>query len=254
MQRPPPPLAYPPPPQSETKAIASLVLGILSLTCLGIFAGIPALVIGSLARRDIDRSQGRLTGRGLAAGGIVTGLFGTGLSLVIGLSVLGGALEAANEAPAPEPRAEVPGTRSYGSLDVVDLDQKRALKAQIADLVRSASTKGRVVVLQTYVTGSKECAQVAAALPDPRMQKALANVTLVRVDIKRFSDELESMRIETKEAPWFYMLDAAARPMDAISADEWDENVAENMAPVLGAFVKGELGRRKTPSPIGTAL
>lgn len=250
-----PPHSYQPVQRAETKAVASLVLGILSLTCLGVFAGLPALILGSLARRDIDRSQGRLTGRGLAAGGIVSGLFGTGVSLVLGLFMLGGALEAAkDEPPAPEPRAEVPGTRTYGSLDVVDLDEKRALKGQIADLTRSASAKGRVVVLQTYVTGNKECAQIAAALPDPRMQKALANVTLVRVDVKTFAQELETMRVETREAPWFYMLDAAARPTDAISADEWDENIAENMAPILGAFVKGELGRRKTPSPVGTAL
>src|SRR5438552_417055 len=107
MQRSPPYQPLMPPQRSETKAVASLVLGILSLTCFGIFAGIPALVLGSLARRDIDRSQGRLSGRGLAAGGIVTGLFGTGLSLVIGLAVLGGALEAAkNEPSAPEPRPE----------------------------------------------------------------------------------------------------------------------------------------------------
>jgi hypothetical protein len=62
------------------------------------------------------------------------------------------------------------------------------------------------------------------------------------------------MRVETNAVPWFYMLDAAARPLDAINADEWDENVPENMAPVLAAFVKGSLGARRTPSPVGTAL
>ncbi len=258
MQHPPPyhPVVHvQPPPRAETKAVFSLVLGILSLTCMGIFAGIPALILGSIARRDIDRSQGRLTGRGIAAFGIVSGLFGTGLSLVIGLVVLGGALDAAREeGSAPEPRTEVAGTHAYGSLEVVDLDGKRALKAQLADIANGASGKGRTVVLQTYVKHSKECAQVAAALPDPRMQKALANVTLVRVDIDVFATELAAMRVETNAVPWFYMLDGTARPLDAINADEWDENVPENMAPVLGAFVKGSLGARRSPSPVGTAM
>ncbi|HEY8074775.1 MAG TPA: DUF4190 domain-containing protein [Labilithrix sp.] len=262
------------PPTAESKAVFSLVLGILSLTCFGLVAGIPALILGSIARRDIDRSQGRLTGRGMAAFGIVSGLFGTGLSLVLALFALGGALEAARQettatrevrpelrtastgnASDPKGAATTPsGTRSYGSLDVVDLDGTRGLEGQLADITKTASGKGRKVVLQTYVKHSKECAQVAAALPDPRMQKALANVTLVRVDIEVFAAELAAMRVETNAVPWFYMLDGTARPLDAINADEWDDNVPENMAPVLGAFVKGSLGARRSPSPVGTAM
>ena len=52
----------------------------------------------------------------------------------------------------------------------------------------------------------------------------------------------------------FYKLDSNAHPTDAISADEWDANVPENMAPVLGDFARGALGSRRSPSPIGTAL
>ena len=86
------------------------------------------------------------------------------------------------------------------------------------------------------------------------MQRALANVTLVRVDIDTFEDELKAMRVDTESVPWFYRLDASARPTDAISADEWDANVPENMAPVLANFARGALGARRTPSPLGTAL
>jgi hypothetical protein len=240
----------------------SLGLGLLSMTCMGLFAGIPAIVLGAMSRKEIDRSQGALTGAGMAAGGIVTGLFGTGLSLVICVALLGGALEAAHP---PEPRTQssqaplrVPvaqaGTRSYGSLDVVDLDSKGVLKTQLADISKTAAGKGRTIILQTYVRQSKECAEVAAALPDPRMQKALANVTLIRVDIDTFEDELKAMRVDTDAAPWFYKLDGSAKPTDAISADEWDANIPENMAPILGDFARGALGSRRSPSPVGTAL
>src|SRR4029079_10206756 len=141
------------------------------------------------------------------------------------------------------------GTRSYGSLDVVDLDARTPLKAQLMEVSRSATGKGRTVMLQTYVRSSKECAEVAAALPDTRMQRALTNVTLVRVDIDVFENELSAMRVETESAPWFYKLDANARPTDAISADEWDANIPENMVPVLGDFARGALGSRRSPSP-----
>ena len=257
----PPFYPYGPPPnvrRSDARAILALVLGLLSMSCMGLFAGIPAIVIGAMSRKEIDRSQGVLTGRGMAAGGIVTGLFGTGLSLVVLVALLGGVLEAAHP---PAPRTESPlrvpvaaGTRSYGSLVVVDLDTTSGLSKQLADIAKTSHGKGHTVILQTYVRSSSECAEVAAALPDPRMQRALANVTLVRVDIDAYEDELRVMRVDTESAPWFYKLDDNARPTDAISADEWDANVPENMAPVLGDFARGALGARRSPSPVGTAL
>lgn len=253
-----PPVQGAAPRRSDNRAVVALILGLLSMSCMGLFAGIPAIVLGAMSRKEIDRSRGALTGSGMAAGGIVTGLFGTGLSLVVLVALLGGALEAAHP---PAPRTESPlrvpvaaGTRSYGSLDVVDLDGTTVLGKQLADIARTASGKGRTVILQTYVRSSSECAEVAAALPDPRMQRALANVTLVRVDIDSFEEELKAMRVDTESVPWFYKLDSGARVTDAISADEWDANVPENMAPVLADFARGALGARRSPSPIGTAL
>jgi hypothetical protein len=64
------------------KATASLVLGILSVFC-NVLAGLPALLVGILALRDIGRSRGRLGGHGLALTGIITACAGTLLSCVI---------------------------------------------------------------------------------------------------------------------------------------------------------------------------
>jgi prepilin-type processing-associated H-X9-DG protein len=60
------------PERTSGKAIASLVLGITSLFCL-IFTGFPAIILGVLGLRDIDRSHGRVTGKGMATTGIVLG-------------------------------------------------------------------------------------------------------------------------------------------------------------------------------------
>jgi hypothetical protein len=247
---------------TEGKAIASFVLGVLSLACIGVFAGLPAIILGSMARRDIERSNGGLGGRALAAGGIVAGLFGTGFGFVLLLWVLGAvfapplpetnpmestralASTAAGElspAIAPPP-AVAAGTRSYGSLEVVDLDDSRPLRAQLGEIVQRSH--GRTVVLQTYLSSSSVCAAIAAALPDMRMQRALANVTLVRVDVEEYGRELGVMKVETQSAPWFYKLDAKGDPTDAISADAWEANVPENMAPVLGKFVHRGPARR----------
>ncbi len=64
------------------KAVASLILGILSLFC-NILTGLPALIAGLLALRDIKSSRGRLSGHGLAVAGIVSACVGTLLSCAI---------------------------------------------------------------------------------------------------------------------------------------------------------------------------
>ena len=92
---PPPPGgggSYPPPPgggggyaqpQTSQKALWSMILGILSPLCCGIFTGIPALILGNLAKKDIARSGGMQTGSGMAKAGVILGI----ISIV--LSVLG---------------------------------------------------------------------------------------------------------------------------------------------------------------------
>jgi len=83
----PPPYGGPPVasgPGTNGKAIASLILGIVSIVlCLGYFAGIPAIILGRMAKGEI--AQGNSTGEGLAQGGFITGIIGTVISALITL-------------------------------------------------------------------------------------------------------------------------------------------------------------------------
>jgi len=63
-------------PQKSGMAIASLVLGVLSLACLGIFAGIPAIILGHKAKSNILKSNGQLIGKDYATKGIIFGYIG----------------------------------------------------------------------------------------------------------------------------------------------------------------------------------
>jgi prepilin-type processing-associated H-X9-DG protein len=60
-------------PRTAGIAIASLVLGILAVTCLSILAGIPALILGIIALNKVGKSGGALTGKGFGIAGIVMG-------------------------------------------------------------------------------------------------------------------------------------------------------------------------------------
>jgi type II secretory pathway pseudopilin PulG len=70
--------------QTDGKATASLVLGILSLLCLSIFAGIPAIILGHMSKANIRRSMGRLKGDGMATAGLVMGyISGAAIPLIL---------------------------------------------------------------------------------------------------------------------------------------------------------------------------
>lgn len=79
---------------TETCALAvwSLVLGILSLMCFGMFSGLPAIICGHVAQSRIKGSGGALSGNGLVIGGLITGYIGTLVTTVAVLGVLAGML------------------------------------------------------------------------------------------------------------------------------------------------------------------
>jgi hypothetical protein len=79
-------------PETNGKAIASLVLGLVFACGIG---SILALVFGHQAKNEIEASNGTQGGEGMATAGIVLGWIGVGLAifyLIIWVGVLGGGL------------------------------------------------------------------------------------------------------------------------------------------------------------------
>ena len=59
--------------QKSGMAVTSLVLGVLSLVCFGLFAGIPAIILGHIAYHRARKSPEQYGGAGLAITGFVMG-------------------------------------------------------------------------------------------------------------------------------------------------------------------------------------
>lgn len=87
---PPPPPQYgaPPPPPgggapaNHPRATLILVLGILSIPCCGLFTGIPAIILGNTAKKEIAASGGTIGGAGAVNAGFICGIIGTVLSVI----------------------------------------------------------------------------------------------------------------------------------------------------------------------------
>ena len=94
----PPQQAYPPqaqpypgqyqPQQTDGKATASLILGILSILCFGLLAGLPAIILGHISRGNIEQSRGRLKGSGMALTGLILGYVSIVFTILIVAAVL----------------------------------------------------------------------------------------------------------------------------------------------------------------------
>lgn len=70
--------------QTETRAIVSLFLGIASFA-FGPLAGIPAIALGSAARKTIAQSGSKSRGSLVATTGTMFGFFGMGFFMVFSL-------------------------------------------------------------------------------------------------------------------------------------------------------------------------
>jgi uncharacterized membrane protein len=93
---PPAPPAYPAPARTTAGAaptsglaIASLALAVGGLTILPLLGSIVAIILGYMARKEIRRRPGELSGDGIATAGIVLGWIAVAVS-VLGLLLVGG--------------------------------------------------------------------------------------------------------------------------------------------------------------------
>jgi hypothetical protein len=135
-----------------------------------------------------------------------------------------------------------------GTIEVVDVGVSSASLPEVLLAQRIvADTKQQTLLLMITGRRCRPCDGVDASLDHPLMQEALQGVRLVRVDLEVFKDELKRMHMPTSLYPAFFLLSDDLRPYDAVHGGEWDEDVAKNIAPVLGSFIRGELRRRRHP-------
>lgn len=79
--------------QTSSLAVVSLIAGIASFVFLPFIGAVVAVITGSMAKKEIYRSRGRMTGVGMAKWGLALGWINIGLSVAGAclaiLSVLG---------------------------------------------------------------------------------------------------------------------------------------------------------------------
>jgi len=266
--------ALPPAPRAEVSTLA--IVSVVALL-LGPLGAVAAIVFGWAARREIDDAPSRRSGYGLATAGLALGLvltLGWGAALALGAwtwTYERGALASAEEPEAtaasapqeqeaalaapesgqPGPRGNVPQRttlRHIGGLTVVDVGMEvRTLGEELARQRAAAFGLGEKLLVMTTRDTCERCRGVDRALSHPLLQTALRGVRLVRVDSDVFREDLDELKISYEQTPGFFLPSLDLTPQDGIYGGEWDEDVPESIAPVLGAFVRGKHGSRRQP-------
>lgn len=149
--------------------------------------------------------------------------------------------------------------REIGDVKVVELGVKVAsLRQALAAEQAAARASGKDLLVMTTRAGCDPCAGVEKAIREEPMQKALSPVVVVKVDVEVFDKELDAMQMQHDAIPGFFLLGPDTSPRDAIHGGEWEADIAENIAPVLGPFVRGQYTKRKNewkkPMPHGVFL
>lgn len=72
-------------PKSRTApgSVWSLVLGILGVTCCGIFTAVPAVICGHVSYSKVKKSGGALAGDGMALAGLILGYIGIAITIIV---------------------------------------------------------------------------------------------------------------------------------------------------------------------------
>jgi hypothetical protein len=104
-----------------------------------------------------------------------------------------------------------------------------ALKEQF-DRARADAGENHVVVVMTSYDGCASCDEVWTTFDDPLLKHALPEVSVVRVDVEVFAVEMGELGMTRDAHPWFFLLDEKGKPVSAVGADAWAENVPINVA------------------------
>ena len=188
--------------QTSGKAIASLILGLLSFTFL---AAIPAVVLGHMALSDIKKSAYRIKGKGVAVAGLVLGYLGIAMMpmiLIIAAIAIPNLLRAriaANEASA------VSSVRLLNATEVSYAERHRdtGFSCKLEDLAGSGLDQALATGKKHgYVFMLQNCSPDAAGGPNTKFQVVVYPEIKSQSGIRAFcSDESGVIKYDPSGSP-----------------------------------------------------
>ena len=114
---------------------------------------------------------------------------------------------------------------------------KGAFEDQLAFHSEQALADGRKPFVYFSATWCPPCQVIKKTIDDPLMVDAFSGTYIIQVDIDDWEDEISESDFWVWSIPAFDEVDEFGRPTGyAIDGGEWEEDIPENIAPVLKEY------------------
>lgn len=138
--------------------------------------------------------------------------------------------------------------RSIGDLVLVEVSPDvGSLDDELQHQRAIARERGQRVLVWVVIADCKPCTAFENALSSTEVQHALAHARIVRLSAVDFLAELSRLGLPMDAFPAFLLVGPDGLPTDYVDGGEWDDDVPQNIAPVLKSFMEGTYRHRRAP-------
>jgi thioredoxin 1 len=110
-------------------------------------------------------------------------------------------------------------------------------KAELAGFLRQQVPAPRQAVVYFFADWCGPCRRFRESLASQPVADAMQQATLVKINVDNYQQLVAESGIAA--IPAFLKLDAEGRVVANISGDKWEEDIPENIAPVMHELVAG---------------
>lgn len=124
-------------------------------------------------------------------------------------------------------------TPNYHKLEKLD----RNMESMIRDEAIKATAQGLKPFVYFYADWCSHCRAVAKHMNDKRMLDAYLGTYIIAVNVDDWENDISESDFAIRGVPTFYPIDSEGTPKgQKITSAEWDDDIPENMAPILKKF------------------
>ena len=128
---------------------------------------------------------------------------------------------------------------SYGNIRLIDIgDDVQDLADFLTLQASKATAKHELCLIAAISPSCPSCAAIGYSLADGAMGRVLGPLTLIRVDVEEFDQDLQRAGLAATELPVFALLSDAGKITQSIDSSNWSSNSPAEFLSVLSDFIQ----------------
>jgi hypothetical protein len=129
-------------------------------------------------------------------------------------------------------------------------DEIESLPEFLATQAQGCAERHEKCLIAAFLPNCPSCSSIGYAVATEQMGRVLGAVTLIRIDVDEFEQDLQQLGVLTAQVPTFALLNATGKISDVLDSDKWPSNDPAEFLPVLAEFMRaGALHQRGGRQP-----